>query len=345
MIKEINKEEQRRYYICCLINTIILLGVIFSSLVMGQYKIAFSDVINILGNSIFHAGGALTGTEEKVIMLIRLPRTVAALMVGSALAVSGSVYQSTFNNQLVSPDVLGVSAGACVGAAIAILLGINSIGIGACAFMFGIFSVMLSLLLPKLFRSDKTVTLVLSGIIVGSMMNSIVGLIKFLADKEEKLAEITFWIMGALSGVGWTEIITILPAYIISMLGILLLRWKINILGLGEEEARSLGLNYALYRLLVIMFSTLLTASAVSISGNVGWIGLVIPHIGRAMVGGDNRRAIPIIMMIGASFMVFIDLMARNLSIDEIPLSVLTGIFGTIIYAIVLYRRGRELHE
>ena len=176
-------------------------------------------------------------------------------------------------------------------------------------------------------------------------MDSIIGLIKFMADKEEKLAEITFWIMGELAGVSNAKIVTVLPIYIISIVGVFLLRWKLNVLSLGEEEARTVGLDYRLYRFAIIIFSTLLTAASVSICGNVGWVGLVIPHIVRVIVGADNRFSMPIAFVFGGTFMILVDMLSRNLSLNEIPLSIITGIIGTVIYAVVLIRGGREVHE
>jgi iron complex transport system permease protein len=345
MIDSMNRKEHKRYYLCLYTNIIILMIAVFLSLTLGQYEISLSEALKALSNVMFHTSYELPQTIVNVVKLIRLPRTMAAFIVGSCLATAGCTFQSTFHNQLVSPDVLGVSAGSCVGAAIAILMDVNSYLIGLFAFCAGIISLFLALFLPKLFKSNKTITLVLSGIIVSSLMNSMIGLIKFIADKEEKLAEITFWIMGALSGISLVKVYTVLPIYLIAVIGIFSFRWKINVLSLGEDEARTLGLNYGMYRLWVIVFSTILTAASVSLCGNVGWIGLVVPHISRALVGGDNRYAIPISFLFGGSFMIFVDLLARNLSVNEIPLSIITGLIGTVIYSIVLIRKGRDIHE
>lgn len=340
-----NRTDRERFLLCLAVNLAVLALAIFLSLTWGQYHVSFPDVWKVLGSLLLRKTARVPQGTANVVGLIRLPRTVAAFIVGSCLSTAGNAFQSTFQNRLVSPDVLGVSAGACVGAALSILLGVNSYLTGVFAFLSGIAAVFLALLLPKLFRSNKTITLVLSGIIVGSLMDSILGLIKFVSDREDKLAEITFWIMGGLSGMSAEKICTVLPIYIAAAVGIFCLRWKINVLALGEEEARTLGLHYRLYRLLVIGFSTLLTAVSVSLSGNVGWVGLVVPHISRALVGGDNRFAIPISFLFGGSFMIFVDMLARNLSVDEIPLSIITGLIGTVIYSAVLIRRGGEFHE
>lgn len=337
--------DNEKFILCLILNLALLTAAVFLSLTQGQYSVSAGDVCRVLCNTAFHTSFTVPKNATRVVELIRLPRTAAAFIVGSCLSVAGNTFQSTFHNQLVSPDVLGVSAGACVGAAVAILMGISSYLVGVCAFFFGIASVFLALLLPRLFRSTQTVTLVLSGIIVGSLMNSIIGLIKFVSDREDKLSEITFWIMGALTGMTKVKIYTVLPIYLSAAIGIFCLRWKINVLSLGEDEAQTLGLNYPLYRLLVIICSTLLTAVSVSLSGNVGWIGLVVPHISRALVGGDNRYTVPISFLFGGSFMILMDMLARNLSVDEIPLSIITGLIGTAIYSVVLIRRGGDIHE
>lgn len=345
MISDVNKKERKKvcFVVLCILTVLLTLSV--CSIAFGQYSLNFFDTLKALSNIIFNTKYDVPQTAEKVIQYIRMPRTVAAFLVGSSLAVAGAAYQTTFNNKLVSPDVLGVSAGSCVGAAISILCGVGSYFVGIFAFVSGMLSVFLALLLPKLFRSNKTITLVLSGIIVGSLMDSIIGVIKFISDKDDKLAEITFWMMGSLAGITFKEIISALPIYAIAIAGLFLLRWKMNTLSLGESEAKSLGLNYRLYRLLVIVCSTLLTAASVSLCGNVGWIGLVVPHISRAIVGSDNRYSIPISFLFGGTFMILVDMLSRNLTVNEIPLSIITGILGTVIYAVVLIKRGRELNE
>ena len=345
MITEINRREKKKYLFIMIILVILLVILVLYSIMVGQYEMSIIDVFKAVSNICFGTEYAINPTAEKVIMLIRFPRTVAAFIVGSCLSLSGSVFQSTFNNKLVSPDVLGVSAGACVGASVSILLGVNTYFVGVFAFATGLMSVAFTLVLPKLFKSNKTVTLVLSGIIVSSLMNSIIGIIKFLADKDDKLGEITFWMMGSLAGITFKEIVTALPIFVISILGLFLLRWKINIISLGEFEAKNLGENFLLYRFLIIVLSTCLTAVSVSLSGNVGWIGLVVPHISRSLIGGDNRYVLPVSFLFGGTFMLIVDVISRNFSVDEIPLSIITGLVGTIIYTVVLIKKGSELND
>ena len=261
------------------------------------------------------------------------------------MSVSGLVYQTTFNNKLVSPDILGVSAGCCVGAGVAILLGLSASMIRILAFAFGFISVLIAILLPKLFKNHSALTLVLSGIIVGSFMDSVLALIKYVADKQEKLADIIFWIMGSLVGIQLNEVlfstlVSIVPFTILMVMG-----WRINAISLGIEEAQSLGLNYKRNRLIIIACATLLTANCVSISGSVGWIGLVIPHIARSFVGDDARVALPVSAICGGLFLLIVDTMSRLISVNEVPLSIITGFVGAIIYTIVLSKRGRFISE
>lgn len=281
----------------------------------------------------------------RILENIRIPRAVASFMVGACLSVAGLVYQTTFNNKLVSPDILGVSSGCCVGAGIAILMGMSAGMIRIMAFVFGFIAVSIAIFLPKLFRNHSPLTLVLSGIIVGSFMDSILATIKYIADHREKLADIVFWIMGSMAGIQMDEVLVSTLINIIPFIVLLFMGWKINVVSLGLEEAQSLGVNYKRDRLIIIACSTLLTANCVSISGNVGWIGLVIPHIARAFVGDDTRMATPVAAVAGGLFLMSVDVLSRIISVNEIPISIITGFIGAIIYTIVLAKRGRYLND
>ncbi len=281
----------------------------------------------------------------RILQNIRLPRACASFLVGACLAVSGLVYQTTFNNKLVSPDILGVGAGCCVGAGIAILMGMTAVMIRMMAFVFGFIAVLIAILLPKLFKNHSALTLVLSGIIVGSFMDSILALIKYVADKNEKLADIIFWIMGSLVGIQFDEFFNSLIICIVPFVILIIMGWKINVVSLGPEEAASLGINYKRNRLLIIACATLLTANCVSISGNVGWIGLVIPHIARTFAGDDTRMSLPVSAVCGGLFLMIVDTLSRLISVNEVPLSIITGFVGAIIYTAVLARKGRYINE
>ena len=281
----------------------------------------------------------------RILQNIRIPRACASFLVGACLSVSGLAYQTTFNNKLVSPDILGVGSGCCVGAGIAILLGLPSGAIRLLAFVLGFASVLITVILPKLFRNHSALMLVLSGIIVGSFMDSILALIKYAADKNDKLADIVFWIMGSLVGIQNDEVMNSLLICIIPFIILLIMGWRINVISLGAEEAQSLGINYKRNRLIIIACATLLTANCVSISGNVGWVGLVIPHIARALVGDNARRSMPVSAVCGGLFLMIVDTLSRIVSVNEVPLSIITGFVGAIIYTVVLIRKGRYMNE
>lgn len=315
---------------------VVLVVVFFIALCAGRYSIRVTEVVRILASSVFDVTQTWDDKAYGVIFTLRLPRTIGAVLVGAALSLAGAAYQGVFKNPLVSPDLLGVSSGACVGAAIAILLGMNSLGVQALAFAVGIGAVTLTMLIPRLFRSSSMMMLVLSGVIVRGMMDSVVGIIKYIADPETQLADITYWTLGSLVKVLSSDLFAIAPVIAAGCLMVLLLSWRINILSLGEQEARALGVHVGFVRGVVIICSTLLTASAVCVCGTIGWVGLVIPHLSRITVGQDNTKSIPVSLLMGAIFMVAIDTLARVLTSLELPLSILTGIIGAPFYFMVL---------
>ena len=316
---------------------VVLLAVVFFiALCAGRYSIRVTEVVRILASSVFDVTQTWDDKAYGVIFTLRLPRTIGAVLVGAALSLAGAAYQGVFKNPLVSPDLLGVSSGACVGAAIAILLGMNSLGVQTLAFAVGIGAVTLTMLIPRLFRSSSMMMLVLSGVIVRGMMDSVVGVIKYIADPETQLADITYWTLGSLVKVLSSDLFAIAPVIAAGCLMVLLLSWRINILSLGEQEARALGVHVGFVRGVVILCSTLLTASAVCVCGTIGWVGLVIPHLSRITVGQDNTKSIPVSLLMGAIFMVAIDTLARVLTSLELPLSILTGIIGAPFYFMVL---------
>lgn len=264
-------------------------------------------------------------------------------MVGGALALSGAAYQGVFKNPLVSPDLLGVSSGACVGAAMAILLELGSGGVQTMAFIMGIVTVGLTALVPKLLKNNSMTMLVLSGVIVSGIMNSLMGIIKYLADPETQLAEITYWQMGSLAKVTAGDLRAVLPAAIAASAVIIAIRWRINILSLGETEAKALGVPIGAVRGIIIVCATLLTASSVCLCGTIGWVGLVIPHMGRILATPDNVKSIPVSFVLGAIFMLVIDTIARALTSMELPLSILTGLIGAPFYFYVLSKQRMKL--
>lgn len=332
-----NKKENQKFNILLVVLSVLLVIMFFTSMCVGRYGVSFVDVFK------FFTGQQIDQTSYNVMLYLRLPRTLIAVLVGIALTLSGAIYQSSFNNRLVSPDLLGVSSGASVGACFAILLGFSTAMISAFAFVFGFITVFITLLIAKAFKNKSNVILILAGLAVGGVMSSLVGLIKYLADNEMKLAEMTFWLLGDLSKVKMEDFYVLLPVVVVCSVITIVLSWRLNIISLGQKEAKSLGVNYKVTFVLLIVVATILTAISVSVAGTIGWIGLVIPNITRLLIGSNNKKLIPISMLIGAIFMVIVDMLARSLAPNEIPLSVITGILGTPLFIFAIYKRRKEI--
>jgi iron complex transport system permease protein len=307
-----------------------------AALLFGRYGASPYEVIQVLLGKLTGQHGISDPTLEAVIFDIRLPRIIAAMLIGGGLSVSGASFQGVFRNPLVSPFILGVATGAGFGAALAILLSGNNLIIQGAAFVFGLLSVLLSYGLTRMYKTSSILVMALSGVIVGSFFSALISLIKYVADPYDKLPVIVFWLMGSLATISQKEVLVLLVPMTIGIGIIFSLRWKINVLSMGEEEARSLGLESAWLRLLLIMAATLITASAVAISGVIGWVGLVIPHLARMIGGPDYRRLIPLSMSLGACYLLLIDTLARNMASGEIPLGILTATVGAPVFAMIL---------
>ena len=332
-----NKNENQKFNTLLVVLSVLLVIMFFTSMCVGRYSVSFVDVFK------FFTGQQIDQTAYNVMLYLRLPRTLIAVLVGIALTLSGAIYQSSFNNRLVSPDLLGVSSGASVGACFAILLGFSTAMISVFAFIVGFVTVFITLLIAKAFKNKSNVILILAGLAVGGVMSSLVGLIKYLADNEMKLAEMIFWLLGDLSKVTMDDFYVLLPVVVVCSIITIVLSWRLNIISLGQKEAKSLGVNYKVNFILLIVVATVLTAISVSVSGTIGWIGLVIPNITRLLIGSNNKKLIPISMLIGAIFMVIVDMLARSLAPNEIPLSVITGILGTPLFIFAIYKRRKEI--
>ena len=324
-----------------LLSMLLFLG-IFLSLSLGRYSNNPQKVLNVILSSL-GMDVPVDPSMVSIVFNVRLPRVLASVMIGAMLSLSGAVYQSVFRNPLVSPDLLGVSSGAAVGASTAILLGGSLITRQIFAFIGGILAVLITSLVPRLLRNRSNMMLVLSGIIVGGFLGSVLAIMKYMAEEQTQLASMVYWQMGSLATVLGTELLAILPVFIICSVLLLSLSWRINILSFGDIEARTLGVNLRQVRTIVIICASLLTASAVSISGTIGWVGLVIPHLSRLMSGSDNTRSLPTTLLVGAIFMLFIDTLARTVSSVEVPLSILTGFVGAPLYALLLYKQRTKL--
>ena len=333
-------KEKRKMLLVSLTSLAVLVVVFFLALLMGRYSVspeAFWTVIT--------GGNTANAIDKSVILTLRLPRTIVALLVGVALSLSGLVYQETFQNKLVSPDFLGVSTGAGFGATIAIVLGCTGLMISFTAFLFGILTMLITVFIAKMFRSQSQTTLLLSGIIVGGFMSAGISFIKFMADTDKQLGEIVYWLLGTFSKATMKDVWILLPIVAVCALILYLIRWRINIVALGRSEATTLGLNYTFYRGLIIVISTLLTAAAVAYSGIVGWIGLIIPHLVRLLVGRDSKKTIPLTIMFGATFTIVCDIISRSFTASEIPLSAVTGFLGTPIFIAILYARRKTIYD
>ncbi len=301
---------------------------VIALLCMGRYSITPLETLNVLWNSVFGNAENLDPYQVTVILNVRLPRILMGLIVGAGLSVAGASYQAIFGNPLVSPDILGVSSGAGFGASLGILLALGVVGIQLTALAFGLLAVGLVLFVARVRRSTELFMLVLSGVVMQALFDALISLIKYVADPQDTLPAITVWLMGSLASASYNDVfvawVTILPCLII-LLG---LRWKLNVLSLDEDEARSLGINVKNIRRIIILVSTVMTVVTVSLCGVIGWIGLVIPHIGRMIVGTDHRALIPASMLLGAIYLLMIDTVARTLTAAEIPISILTAIIG-----------------
>ena len=323
--------------------TTALLVIAVLCICVGRYRVTPIESLRILAGNVMGTTGDWDAMTENVVVGLRLPRVIASILVGGALSMSGAAYQGAFKNPLVSPDFLGVSSGACIGAAAAILMALGSAYIQLFAFIGGLAAVGLTLLIPRVLKSESNIILVLSGIIVGGLMSSVMGYIKYTADPETQLAAIVYWEMGSFSYIRLKELLPILPAVIISAVFLFRMSWWIDVLSLGESEAKSLGVNVTRTRNLVIVCATLLTASSVCISGTIRWVGLVIPHFGRMIVGPGNTKLMPAAFLFGGIFMLTVDTATRTIGPSEMPVSILTGIIGAPFYAWLLYRQRMRL--
>ena len=310
----------------------------FISFMMGRYPVAPVDVIKTI-LSPFIPSLAVSPQVTSIVFNIRLPRIIAALVVGASLAVAGASFQGIFQNPLVSPDLLGVSQGAGFGAAVAILLNMGNFFIQLSAFVFGIISVAITYVISKSYRAGGILLLVLSGTAVSAFFNALVSGAKFMADPYDKLPQIGYWLMGSLSSVNFDKLAMIVIPLIIGIAVIMILRWHLNVLSMGDEEAQSLGLNPNNLRILIITACTLVTSAAVSISGIIGWVGLVVPHMTRIIVGPDHKILLPASLSIGASFLLLIDNISRTAISIEVPIGILTAIIGVPIF-LYLLRKG-----
>lgn len=336
------KQKKNRITILLLaIGTLILT---LMSLFVGQYGMSFIDTIkSVLGIAKEQDATVI----RSIILNIRLPRTLAAIAIGGSLAVAGLTYQCVFRNNLASQDILGVSTSSCVGAALGIVLGLTTAHIQILAFAMGILNVVLVFLLASRVKLDKTLSLILSGILIGGVMSSVLAFIKYIANPQTQLQAIVFWTMGDISSITYDQLLFVAIPIIASLVILFLKRWGLNYFCYNDSEAKSLGVNITRDRIIYLGCATVLVASSVSIAGSIGWIGLVIPQLVRLIVGNDNKYNLPLSFFMGSSFLLIVDIINRMISAAELPVSILTGIIGLPVFVVcwLINAKSRKENE
>jgi iron complex transport system permease protein len=300
---------------------------------LGPFRVLPSDILAFLVAKATGGASRLPAPAETVLLQIRLPRVFAATAVGAALAAAGAAYQSLFRNPLVSPDILGVSSGAAFGAVVGIYLALPVLAIEVASFAGGLAAVIIVYAIASAIRGrDAVLVLVLAGVVIGALFGAGVGLLKYLADPYNRLPAITFWLLGSLAAANLRDLTSLLPAVVVGLVPLALLRWRIDVMTLGDEEATALGVNTRLVRVVVIAAATLMTSTAVAASGIIGWVGLVVPHLARLVVGPAFTRLLPVAVLFGAGYLLAVDTVARTIGTVELPLGVLTAAFGTPVF-------------
>jgi iron complex transport system permease protein len=334
-------EVPRRAIVVQLAFLVLLATVSLLALTLGRFTIPPLQTTRILLSTAVPMTHTWTSQMETVILDVRLPRILAAILVGSGLALSGASFQGLFRNPLVSPHLLGVASGAGFGAALAILVGAGFVATEIAAFVFGLIAVAMAYALSRTYRSTPILMLVLSGTIVAALFSALTSLIKYVADPLNKMPAITFWLLGSLNNVAGRDLLLAGPVFVVCALILLLVRWRINLLSMGEEDARAMGVHVERLKAVIVVCATFITAAAVSISGIIGWIGLVVPHMGRLLVGPDHKYLLPVTVLLGGSYLVLVDLVARTAMDSEIPIGILTAVIGAPVFAYLL-RKNRS---
>jgi iron complex transport system permease protein len=320
------KNRPNIVFMIAIIAALVMIPLAFA---VGQFPISITEIVSLIWSKVFGTISHAAPNADIVLFEIRGPRIAAAFMVGAALAAAGATFQNLFRNPLVSPDILGVSSGAALGAVAGIFLSLPLIAIQGFAFAGGLLAVAIIFWVGNKIRGhDPVLTLVLSGVVIGSLLASGVALLKYLADPFNQLPAITYWLLGSFASVTQRDIFVAFVIIIAAAIPLFLLRWRINLLALPDDEAKALGLNVVRMRLMVIAAATLMTAASVAICGIIGWVGLVIPHAVRLLVGAEFSRLLALSMLIGGTFMLAVDTLGRSIAQTEIPPGVLTALIG-----------------
>jgi iron complex transport system permease protein len=309
---------------------IVLAAGLVVAFTIGRYPVSLVELLDVLWSRALGRAPSAPAAVENVVLLVRGPRVMAALLVGSALAVAGTAFQGLFRNPLVSPDILGASSGAALGAVIGIFFSLGVLGIELLAFAGGLAAVAAVYVIGSMLRSrDPILVLVLAGVVIGALLGAGVGLVKYLADPYNQLPAMTFWLLGSLAATSASDLLPLLGPVAIGTIVLVALRWRMNVMSLPDEEARALGVSTGPLRIAIVAAATLVTSASVATSGIIGWIGLVVPHLARALVGPDFPRLLPASALLGGGFLLFIDTLARTAAPVEIPLGILTAVIGT----------------
>jgi iron complex transport system permease protein len=307
----------------------VLIGGLLAAFTVGRYPVGLGDLVGVLAKALGHRVD-ISPAIETVVLQVRGPRVLAAVLVGAALALAGTAFQGLFRNPLVSPDILGASSGAALGAVVGIYLSLGVFAIQALAFAGGLVAVAAVYVIGSAVRSrDPILVLVLTGVVVGSLFGAGVGLVKYLADPYNQLPAMTFWLLGSLSATTAPDLIPLLGPIALGSLVLIALRWRMNVMSLPEEEARALGVATGRLRVAIIAAATLVTSASVAAAGIIGWVGLVVPHLARSLVGPDFARLLPASAILGGGYLLLIDTLARTMAQVEIPLGILTAVIGT----------------
>ena len=333
-------QESKNYKTRFAILLVSFIVVFFGSFMLGKYPIMPDELVRIIASKFFDIQQTWPDAAENVVFQIRLPRVIAGGMIGASLAVARVSYQGMFQNPMVSPGVLGASNGAGCGAAIAIVMGLSYYSISAMAFVFGLGAVFLAYGISRVSKINPVLAMILAGMLISSLFGSITSFVKLIADTESALPAITYWLMGSLVSIQPKDVEFAIIPMLIGMVPLILLRWRINLLTVGEEEALSMGIDTTRLRFVVIVCATLLTSISVAISGVIGWIGLVIPHFCRMLFGYDYRKLIPTNMLFGATFLIVVDNVARMVTTAEIPIGILTSFIGAPIFVYLILTGG-----
>ena len=320
---------------------LVTVVVVIVSLGIGRYYIGPLGIVKVLLQGISGRYYGMDKNAMAVVLNIRLPRIAASMLLGAGLAISGQTFQMIFRNPLVSPDVLGTSSAASFGASLALLLGLSALMVSITAFAAGIVALFLIYTIASRTRREQTLSLILVGMVVSSIFSAATSFVKLIADPNNVLPAITYFLMGSLSGVGSGDLALVAVPVLVSIAVLLVLSWKINLLSLSEDEARSIGVNTRLVRAVAIVCATVITASSVAVAGNIGWVGLIIPHISRMLVSNDARYSFPSSVFFGASFLTVVDCVSRAASTIEIPIGILTAFIGAPFFLYLLFREVR----